>query len=75
MGLSLSTERPSFTAQVRITLATISGHGLVAGVTGTGKIKTLQLIAEQLSALGVAVLMAYVKGDLSGLARAGGGQR
>ncbi|BBX95780.1 helicase HerA-like domain-containing protein [Mycobacterium lacus] len=58
-------------AQIRIPLATINRHGLVAGATGTGKTKTLQLIAEQLSVAGVAVLMADVKGDLSGLARAG----
>src|SRR5262245_8188429 len=58
-------------AQIRIPLATINRHGLVAGATGTGKTKTLQLIAEQLSAAGVPVLMADVKGDLSGLARPG----
>ena len=58
-------------AQIRIPLATINRHGLVAGATGTGKTKTLQLIAEQLSAAGVAVLMADVKGDLSGLSRPG----
>jgi uncharacterized protein len=57
--------------QVRIPLATINRHGLVAGATGTGKTKTLQLIAEQLSAAGVPVLMADVKGDLSGLSRPG----
>ncbi|OBH57462.1 ATPase [Mycobacterium mantenii] len=60
-------------AQIRIPLATINRHGLVAGATGTGKTKTLQLIAEQLSAAGVPVLMADVKGDLSGLARPGEG--
>jgi uncharacterized protein len=58
-------------AQIRIPLATINRHGLVAGATGTGKTKTLQLIAEQLSAAGVAVVMADVKGDLSGLCRPG----
>ncbi|HEU4360196.1 MAG TPA: helicase HerA-like domain-containing protein [Mycobacterium sp.] len=58
-------------AQVRIPLATVNRHGLVAGATGTGKTKTLQVIAEQLSAAGVAVLMADVKGDLSGLSRRG----
>lgn len=58
-------------AQVRIPLATINRHGLVAGATGTGKTKTLQVIAEQLSAAGVPVLMADVKGDLSGLLRPG----
>ncbi|MBO0865367.1 MAG: DUF853 family protein [Mycobacterium sp.] len=58
-------------AQIRIPLATINRHGLVAGATGTGKTKTLQLIAEQLSAAGVPVLMADVKGDLSGLSQPG----
>jgi DNA helicase HerA-like ATPase len=58
-------------ARVRIPLATMNRHGLVAGATGTGKTKTLQGIAEQLSAAGVPVVMADVKGDLSGLAKAG----
>lgn len=58
-------------ARVGIPLATVNRHGLVAGATGTGKTKTLQLMAEQLSAAGVPVLMADVKGDLSGLARPG----
>ncbi len=59
------------TAQVRIPLATVNRHGLVAGATGTGKTKSLQVMAEQLSAAGVPCLMADVKGDLSGLSRAG----
>jgi uncharacterized protein len=59
------------TAQVRIPLATVNRHGLVAGATGTGKTKSLQVLAEQLSAAGVPVVMADVKGDLSGLARPG----
>ncbi|HEX7783790.1 MAG TPA: helicase HerA-like domain-containing protein, partial [Sphingobium sp.] len=46
-------------------------HGLIAGATGTGKTKTLQVIAEQLSTAGVPVVMADVKGDLSGLAQPG----
>ena len=58
-------------AQIRIPLATVNRHGLVAGATGTGKTKTLQVMAEQLSAAGVPVLMADVKGDLSGLSRPG----
>ncbi|WP_028932566.1 helicase HerA-like domain-containing protein [Pseudonocardia spinosispora] len=58
-------------ARVRIPLSMINRHGLVAGATGTGKTKTLQNLAEQLSAAGVPVLMADVKGDLSGLAKAG----
>ncbi|MFF4114047.1 helicase HerA-like domain-containing protein [Streptomyces sp. NPDC001714] len=58
-------------AQVRIPLPMLNRHGLVAGATGTGKTKTLQLIAEQLSAHGVPVFLADVKGDLSGVARPG----
>src|SRR3954470_14554393 len=57
--------------QVRLPLSMMSRHGLVAGATGTGKTKTLQLIAEQLSAAGVPVFVADVKGDVSGLAAAG----
>jgi DNA helicase HerA-like ATPase len=52
---------------IRIPLAMLNRHGLVAGATGTGKTKTLQLMAEQLSAAGVPVFAADVKGDLSGL--------
>ncbi|ANN15694.1 ATPase [Amycolatopsis orientalis] len=58
-------------AAVRLPLATLNRHGLVAGATGTGKTKTLQLVAEQLSAAGVPVVLADVKGDLSGLAAEG----
>lgn len=54
-------------ARIRIPLATLNRHGLIAGATGTGKTKTLQVIAEQLSAAGVPVVMADVKGDLSGI--------
>jgi hypothetical protein len=56
---------------VRIPLAMLNRHGLIAGATGTGKTKTLQLIAEQLSAQGVPVFLVDVKGDLSGLGAAG----
>ena len=56
---------------VRIPLAMINRHGLVAGATGTGKTKTLQVLAEQLSAHGVPVFAADIKGDLSGIASAG----
>jgi DNA helicase HerA-like ATPase len=55
-------------AAVRVPLATLNRHGLVAGATGTGKTKTLQLMAEQLSTAGVPVFVADVKGDVSGLA-------
>jgi hypothetical protein len=56
---------------VRVPLAMMNRHGLVAGATGTGKTKTLQLLAEQLSAAGVPVFLADIKGDLSGVARPG----
>ncbi|MET8876986.1 helicase HerA-like domain-containing protein [Nocardia sp. NPDC004604] len=59
------------TARVRIPMRTMNRHGLVAGATGTGKTKTLQGIAEQLSRAGVPVVLADIKGDLSGLAQAG----
>ena len=58
---------------VRIPLSMLNRHGLVAGATGTGKTKTLQLITEQLSAAGVPVFAADIKGDLSGLATEGQG--
>ncbi len=55
-------------AHVKVPLKTLNRHGLIAGATGTGKTKTLQLIAEQLSERGIPVLMMDVKGDLSGIA-------
>jgi DNA helicase HerA-like ATPase len=54
--------------KVKVPVAMMNRHGLVAGATGTGKTRTLQLLAEQLSALGVPVFVADIKGDLSGLA-------
>ncbi|HJU75502.1 MAG TPA: helicase HerA-like domain-containing protein [Gemmatimonadaceae bacterium] len=56
---------------VRIPLAMLNRHGLIAGATGTGKTKSLQLIAEQLSSAGVPVFLADIKGDVSGVAVAG----
>ena len=56
---------------VRLPLATMNRHGLIAGATGTGKTKTLQLLAEQLSANGVPTLVMDIKGDLSGIAAKG----
>jgi DNA helicase HerA-like ATPase len=55
-------------AGVRIPIAMTNRHGLIAGATGTGKTRTLQGIAEQLSSAGVSVFLADVKGDLSGMA-------
>ncbi|WP_205472660.1 helicase HerA-like domain-containing protein [Nocardioides sp. SYSU D00038] len=69
-GLMLDAETLTDT-RIRIPLAMLNRHGLVAGATGTGKTKTLQLLAEQLSSNGVPVFAADVKGDLSGLATPG----
>ncbi len=56
---------------IRIPLGMLNRHGLVAGATGTGKTKTLQLLAEQLASNGVPVFAADIKGDLSGLSAPG----
>src|SRR5215213_10581151 len=56
---------------VSIPIPMVNRHGLIAGATGTGKTRTLQLIAEQLSNAGVPVFVADIKGDLSGLGAAG----
>jgi DNA helicase HerA-like ATPase len=56
---------------VSIPIAMMNRHGLIAGATGTGKTRTLQLIAEQLSQAGVPVFVADIKGDVSGLGAPG----
>jgi DNA helicase HerA-like ATPase len=56
---------------VSIPIPMVNRHGLIAGATGTGKTRTLQLITEQLSAAGVPVFVADIKGDLSGLGAPG----
>ncbi|HHB78311.1 MAG TPA: DUF853 family protein [Saprospiraceae bacterium] len=53
---------------VKVPLKTLNRHGLIAGATGTGKTKTMQILAEQLSAHGVPSLLVDIKGDLSGIA-------
>lgn len=58
-------------AHVKVPLRTMNRHGLIAGATGTGKTKSLQVIAEQLSQKGVPVLLMDIKGDLSGIAMPG----
>lgn len=67
LGALMVDGAPDPGAQIRIPLAMMNRHGLVAGATGTGKTKTLQGLAEQLSAAGVPVFLADIKGDLSGL--------
>ncbi|SFC81434.1 helicase HerA-like domain-containing protein [Algibacter pectinivorans] len=56
-------------AHVKIPLKTMNRHGLIAGATGTGKTKSLQVLAENLSDKGVPVLLMDIKGDLSGIAQ------
>ncbi len=58
-------------AHVKIPLKTLNRHGLIAGATGTGKTKTIQVLSEQLSSLGIPVLMMDIKGDFSGIAKPG----
>jgi hypothetical protein len=58
-------------AQVKIPLKTLNRHGLIAGATGTGKTKTIQVLSEQLSSFGIPVLMMDIKGDFSGIAAVG----
>jgi DNA helicase HerA-like ATPase len=58
-------------AKVNLALRMMNRHGLVTGATGSGKTRTLQLMAEQLSAAGVPVFMPDIKGDLSGFAKEG----
>lgn len=57
--------------QIKLPLKTMNRHGLVAGATGTGKTKTLQVISEGLSSKSVPVLLMDIKGDLSGIAKPG----
>ncbi len=58
-------------AAIRLPLKTMNRHGLIAGATGTGKTKTLQMISEMLSDASVPVLVMDIKGDLSGIAALG----
>lgn len=56
---------------IKLPLKTMNRHGLIAGATGTGKTKTLQLITESLAAKSVPVVVMDIKGDLSGIAKSG----
>jgi DNA helicase HerA-like ATPase len=57
--------------RIQVALSMLNRHGLIAGATGTGKTRTLQLLAGQLSKAGVPVFVADIKGDLTGLAAPG----
>lgn len=71
LGGAILDGTPLAGVHVTVPLKTMNRHGLIAGATGTGKTKTLQVISEQLSEKGVPVLLMDVKGDLSGMARPG----
>jgi DNA helicase HerA-like ATPase len=60
-------------AKINVPLKMMNRHGLITGATGSGKTRTLQLMAEQLSAAGVSVFMPDMKGDISGMAKEGAG--
>ncbi|RRD45063.1 helicase HerA-like domain-containing protein [Buchananella hordeovulneris] len=73
LGAFLDGEQPVAAVPIGLPLAMLNRHGLVAGATGTGKTRTLQLLAEGLSAAGVPVFLTDIKGDLTGLLEAGQG--
>ncbi|MCL6272501.1 DUF853 domain-containing protein [Muricauda sp. 2012CJ35-5] len=69
MGAGMFNGETVTNALVKIPLKTLNRHGLIAGATGTGKTKTLQVISENLSDKGIPVLLMDLKGDLSGIAQ------
>lgn len=73
LGAGMLGEDTVTDALVNIPLKMLNRHGLIAGATGTGKTKTLQVLAENMSEKGIPVLLMDVKGDLSGLAQASPG--
>jgi len=75
LGAAMLGEETITDAIVKIPLKTLNRHGLIAGATGTGKTKTLQVLAENLSEKGIPVLLMDIKGDLSGLAQPGSGHQ
>lgn len=71
LGTAMLNGEPVEGAYVNVPLKTLNRHGLIAGATGTGKTKTLQILSEHLSNNGIPVLMMDIKGDLSGIAKPG----
>lgn len=71
MGSAVYNQDYDTSCQVRIPLKMLSRHGLISGATGTGKTKSLQVMAENLSQAGIPVLVMDIKGDLSGLGAPG----
>ena len=75
LGAAMLGEETITDAIVKIPLKTLNRHGLISGATCTGKTKTLQVLAENLSEKGIPVLLMDIKGDLSGLAKASPGHK
>lgn len=71
LGTAIYENQPQSNLHVKIPLSTINRHGLIAGATGTGKTKTVQVFAEALSEKSIPVLLMDIKGDLSGIAAQG----
>ena len=71
IGSPMHEGEPFNDVRVQVALSMLNRHGLIAGATGTGKTKTLQLMAGQLSRAGIPVFVADIKGDLTGLAAPG----
>lgn len=76
LGALIGPDGPDSRVQISLPLRSLNRHGLVAGATGTGKTRTLQLLAEGLSSAGVPVFITDIKGDLTGIAEPGvGGEK
>jgi hypothetical protein len=71
LGTAIYKNEPQQNLHIKIPLSTINRHGLIAGATGTGKTKTVQVFAEALSEKSIPVLLMDIKGDLSGIAASG----
>jgi uncharacterized protein len=71
LGAAILDGEPVGETKVKVPLKTLNRHGLIAGATGTGKTKTIQVLSEQLSSFGIPVLMMDIKGDFSGIAKPG----
>lgn len=71
LGALLTSKGAASKARIRLPLAMMNRHGLITGATGTGKTRTLQLLAERLATAGVSTFVTDIKGDLTGLLTAG----